>query len=81
TGAGGENPYDSGITGSYPYSGQPYAARPAATTGPAQDGADDRYYRPSPADGYAAGGASQGRADRGRGGYGNGYPATRDRGY
>ena len=77
TGTGGQNPYDSGVTGSYPYPSQSYAAR-QATTGPVQDGAADRYYRPSPADGYAAGGASQGRADQGRGGYGNGYPAAGD---
>jgi hypothetical protein len=77
-GAGGQNPYDSGANASYPYPGQSYAARPAAT-GPVPDGADDRYYRPSPADGYSAGGAGQGRADQGRGGYGNGYPATGDR--
>jgi hypothetical protein len=80
TGTGGQNPYDSGVTGSYPYPSQSYAAR-QATTGQVQDGADDRYYRPSPADGYAAGGASQGRADQGRDGYGNGYPATGDRRY
>jgi hypothetical protein len=53
--------------------------------------ADDRYYRPSPADGYAAGSvgqdqagqgrAEQGRADQGRAGYGNGYPASGDRRY
>jgi len=78
TGAGGQNPYDSGANASYPYPGQSYAARPA-TTGPVPDGADDRYYRPSPADGYSAGGAGQGRADQGRGGYSNGYPATGDR--
>jgi hypothetical protein len=77
TGTGGQNPYDSGASGSYPYPSQSYAARQAAT-GPVQDGAADRYYRPSPADGYAGGGASQGKADQGRGGYGNGYPPAGD---
>jgi hypothetical protein len=80
TGTGGQNPYDSGVTGSYPYPGQSYAAR-STTTGPMQGGADDRYYRPSPADGYGAGGAGQNRTDQGRGGNGNGYPATGDRRY
>ena len=78
TGTGGQNPYDSGVTGSYPYPGQSYAAR-STTTGPMQGGADDRYYRPSPADGYGAGGAGQNRTDQGRGG--NGYPAAGDRRY
>jgi hypothetical protein len=75
TGAGGLNPYDSSVTGSYPYPGQGYPARPAPT-GPVPDAADDRYYRPSPADEYAAGNAGQGRADQGRAGYG--YPASGD---
>jgi hypothetical protein len=78
TGAGGQNPYDSGANASYPYPSQSYAARTAAT-GPVQDGADDRYRRPSPADGHGAGGTSQGRADQDRNGYG--YPATGDRRY
>jgi hypothetical protein len=51
-----------------------------------QDGADDRYYRPNPADGYATGdtsrgGNGQGRGDQGRGGYTNGYPVNGDRRY
>jgi hypothetical protein len=93
--AGGQNPYDSGVTGSYPYSSQTYNGRPAAS-GPAQGGTDDGYYRPAPADGYGAGGAGQngagqnggghgsggqGRADQGRNGYANGYPPNGDRRY
>ena len=92
TAAGGQNPYDSGVTGSYPYSNQTYNGRQAtsgpAQGGPAQGGTDDRYYRPAPADGYGAGqnGGShgpggQGRADQGRNGYANGYPANGDRRY
>jgi hypothetical protein len=46
-----------------------------------QGGADDRYYRPPPADGYGGAGAGQNRTDQGRGGNGNGYPATGDRRY
>ena len=81
TGAGGQNPYDSGVTGSYPYPGQAGQSSYAggSATGAAPDRADDRYYRPAPADGYAAGGTGQGRADQGRNGYGNGYPASGDR--
>jgi hypothetical protein len=83
--AGGLNPYDSGATGSYPYPARP------APAGPVQDAADDRYYRPSAANGQAGGGAGQngtsqngtgqGRADQSRAGYGNGYPANGDRRY
>ena len=80
TGAGGLNPYDSSVTGSYPYPSQGYPARPAPT-GPVPDATDDRYYRPSPADEYAAGNAGQGWADQGRAAYGNGYPASGDRRY
>jgi len=87
--AAGQNPYDSGVTGSYPYASQPYPAARPAPGGPAQDGTADPYYRPSPPAGYPAdaypppGGASQGRADydQGRSGYGSGYPATDDRRY
>jgi hypothetical protein len=84
-GAGGQNPYDSGVTGSYPYPGQAYGARQAAT-GPAQDGADDRYYRPPTSGGYPAdrtsqGRSDQGRSDQGRSGYANDYPASSDRRY
>jgi hypothetical protein len=77
TGPGGQNPYDSAVTGSYPYASQPY---PALPTGPVRDAADDQYYRPSPANGYA-GGVGQGRTDQDRSGYGNGYPANGDRRY
>jgi hypothetical protein len=79
-GAGGLNPYDSSVTGSYPYPSQPYPARPAPA-GPVQDANDDRYYRPAPADGHAAGNAGQGRTDQGRAAYGNGYPPSGDRRY
>ena len=90
SGSGGLNPYDTTATGSYPYPGQPYPSRPTSAA-PAQDGTDDRYYRPSAAEGYTAGSASpsgtnnQGRAnqngaDRGRtADHGNGYPAKGDR--
>ena len=85
--AGGQNPYDSAVTGAYPYSGQAYSAGRQAPGGPAQEGPGDPYYRPSaagyPADAYQAGGASQGRAeyDQGNAGYGSGYPAPGDRRY
>jgi hypothetical protein len=51
-----------------------------------RDAADDRYYRPSPPDGYTADRTDQGRTDQGptdqgRSGYGNGYPANGDRRY
>jgi len=74
-GSGGQNPYDSGVTGSHPYAaGQPYN-----TTGPAQDGTNDRYYPPSGTGGYPAGGAGQGsgQGGQGRGGYNNGHPRQR----
>ena len=54
----GLNPYESAVTGSYPYPSQPYPARPgpsadrASGANPAlegRDGRDDRYYRPGPA--------------------------------
>jgi len=59
----GRNPYESSVTGSYPYPSQPYPSRPGPTgnrtsdANPAadgRDGRDDRYYRPGPApsDGY-----------------------------
>jgi hypothetical protein len=59
----GRNPYESAVTGSYPYPSQPYPARPEPsgnrTSGanPAVDGRDareDRYYRsgPTQSDGY-----------------------------
>jgi hypothetical protein len=79
SGSGGLNPYDSG-GGTYPYPSQSYLAR-TATAGPAQDSTDDPYYQPSLPDRYAAGGASQGRADQGTAGYGNGYPKNGDRRY
>jgi len=75
-GTGGLNPYDSTVSGSYPYPGQPYPGRPAPAN-PAQDSTDDPYYRPSAPDGYGTGNASQGRTDQSRGGYG--YPASGDR--
>jgi hypothetical protein len=46
-----------------------------------QDAADNRYYRPSPADGYAGGGVGQDGPGQGRADYGNGYPASGDRRY
>ena len=74
----GRNPYESAVTGSYPYPVQPYPARPgpggSRTSGanPAVDGRDDRYYRPgqAQADGY----------DQGADGD-DGYGAPRDRRY
>jgi hypothetical protein len=82
--SGGRDPYESAVTGSYPYPSQPYPARPGPagnrTSGanPALEGRDgrvgrdDRYYRPTPApaDGY----------DPGRDGN-DGYGAPRDRRY
>jgi len=93
-GAGGLNPYDAEVTGSYPYPNPnpnpAYPARPAST-GPAQDNTDDRYYRPQAPDGYGTGGngrggTGHGRGDQGRGGghgtgYGNDYPSSGDRRY
>jgi hypothetical protein len=80
-GSGGQNPYHSGVTGSYPNSGQPYSSPPAAS-GPAPGGADDPYYRPPSPDGYPAGGAGQGRTDQSRPGYASGgYPANGERRY
>jgi hypothetical protein len=76
TGTGGQNPYDAAVTGSYPYPNQPYSALP---TGPVR-AADDQYYRPSSANGYA-GGAGQGRTDQDRSGYRDGYPASGNRRY
>ncbi|HEY5018934.1 MAG TPA: hypothetical protein VII59_19375 [Streptosporangiaceae bacterium] len=74
----GRNPYESAVTGSYPYPGQPYPARSGPggnrTSGgnPAVDGRDDRYYRPAPAqaDGYNQGADGN-----------DGYGAPRDRRY
>ena len=80
-GGTGRNPYESSVTGSYPYPSQPYPARPGPSgnrtsdANPAVDGRDgrdardDRYYRPGPAqsDGY----------DQANDGYG----APRDRRY
>ena len=68
----GLNPYESAVTGSYPYPSQPYPARPGPSvdrTSDANPAADGRYYRPGPArpDGY----------DRDNDGYG----APRDRRY
>jgi hypothetical protein len=59
----GRNPYESSVTGSYPYPSQPYPARPGPSANrtsdanPAlegRDGRDGRYYRPGSAqpDGY-----------------------------
>jgi hypothetical protein len=59
----GRNPYESAVTGSYPYPSQPYPARPGPSANrtsdanPAldgRDGRDGRYYRPGSAqpDGY-----------------------------
>jgi hypothetical protein len=81
SGTGGLNPYDSVVPGSYPYPNQnqnqnrAYPTRPAPT-GAAQDGADDRYQRPPAPDGYGTAGPGQGGGDRGRNGYGNGYPPS-----
>jgi hypothetical protein len=77
-GTGGLNPYDTTVSGSYPYPGQSYPAR-SAPANPAQDSTDDQYYRPPAPDGHGTGSASQGRTDQSRGGYGNGYPASGDR--
>jgi hypothetical protein len=72
TASGGLNPYDSAVTGSYPYPGQPFPSRPAAASGSTQDAAEGRYYRPAP-DGYPASGTDQARP-----GYRDGQPAPRD---
>ena len=61
TASGGLNPYDSAVTGSYPYPGQSFPSRPAPPSGSAQDAAEGRYYRPAP-DGYPANGNDQNQA-------------------
>jgi len=76
TASGGLNPYDSAVTGSYPYPGQAFPARPAQASDSAQDSAEGRYYRPAP-DGYQANGTDQARPGYGSG-YGNGQAAPRD---
>jgi hypothetical protein len=79
-GATGRNPYDSAVTGSYPYPVQPYPSRPGPTANPpsgadpalngrdVRDGRDDRYYRPGspPSDGYGPGNADYGTPRDGR---------------
>jgi len=74
TASGGLNPYDSAVTGSYPYPGQPFpsSSRPAPAPGSAQDAAEGRYYRPA-ADGYPPSGTDQARP-----GYRDGQSAPRD---
>jgi hypothetical protein len=73
----GRNPYESAVTGSYPYPGQPYPPRPTTASNrpsganPALDGRDvrdDRYYRPGPsqADGYNPGNDGYGAPRDGR---------------
>jgi hypothetical protein len=74
TASGGLNPYDSAVTGSYPYPGQPFPSRPAPPSGSAQDAAEGRYYRPAP-DGYPASGNDQNRPSYTPG---NGHVAPRD---
>jgi len=78
----GRNPYESPVTGSYPYPSQPYAE--PATAG--RDVYDERDYRPSAADGYGAASANGTQGGTGTGGYpdarygnpGSGYAAPRD---
>jgi hypothetical protein len=82
TASGGLNPYDSAVTGSYPYPGQPFpsSSRPAQPSGSAQEAAEGRYYRPAP-DGYPANGTDVERPGYGPGygnGNGNGHAAPRD---
>jgi hypothetical protein len=82
TASGGLNPYDSAVTGSYPYPGQPFpslqAPAPAPASTSAQDAAEGRYYRPA-ADSYPATGNDQARPGYGNGnGNGNGHAAPRD---
>jgi hypothetical protein len=90
--AGGLNPYDAAVTGSYPYPTQPYAGRSTTEAQP-PEGADDRYYRPAeppspaasparPAGDGQANGADYRRNGTGTGGYGsNGYGVPRDSRY
>jgi hypothetical protein len=76
----GGNPYDSAVTGSYPYPGQAgYSARSAPSQVPAapdQNGRDDRRRRTELPDGYGADNPDQG-GQQGRG-TGDGYGAPRD---
>ena len=77
----GRNPYESAVTGSYPYPSQPYPARPGPSgnrtsdANPALDGRDgrdardDRYYRPGPSQSEGYDPAN------------DGYGAPRDRRY
>jgi hypothetical protein len=78
TASGGLNPYDSAVTGSYPYPGQAFPSRPAPASGNPQDATEGRYYRPAP-DGYPANGSDQARPGYGPGyGNGNGQAAPSD---
>jgi hypothetical protein len=82
----GGNPYESAVTGAYPYPGQTgYPARPAAAPGqsqaqaaPGSTGRDDRRRRQPPPDGYGPGSPGQGNAGNGGRGAGDGYGAPRD---
>jgi hypothetical protein len=80
TASGGLNPYDSAVTGSYPYPGQAFPSRPAPASGSTQDAAEGRYYRPAPDDDYPANGSDQARPGYGAGynGNGNGQSGPRD---
>jgi len=76
----GGNPYDTAVTGAYPYPGQTggYPARPAqppAAAAPGAAGRDDRRRRQAPPDGYGTGGPDQANPGRGTG---SGYGADRD---
>jgi hypothetical protein len=78
----GGNPYESAVTGAYPYPGQtgyparsaPAPGQPQAQAAPGSAGRDDRRRRQPSADGYGTGGpdhVNQGSGGRGGDGYGD----------
>jgi hypothetical protein len=73
----GRNPYESPVTGSYPYPGQPYSEPPTA----GREVYDDRAYRPSPADGYGAASLNGAQDGAGTGSYPNGRYSSQGQGY
>jgi hypothetical protein len=82
----GGNPYETAVTGAYPYPGQAgYPARSAPTPGqpqaqaaPGSTGRDDRRRRQPPPDGYGTGGPDHVNQGSGGRGAGAGYGDPRD---
>jgi hypothetical protein len=82
SGGAGRNPYESPVTGSYPYPSQPYSEPPTA----GRDVYDDRSHRQSATDGYGAASPNGPQGGTGTGSYpssrydnqGSGYTDPRD---